>query len=93
MEAKWYHSGYKPSLSEYLDNAWLSITGPVILTHLYFLSQPSFTDEALQSIMNYPKIVRLVGMIMRITDDMATSDVRTISFFRATLSYILFALC
>ncbi|WOG94910.1 hypothetical protein DCAR_0314207 [Daucus carota subsp. sativus] len=74
VEAKWYHSGYKPSLSEYLDNAWISITGPVVLTHLYFLTEPSFTDEALQSIMNCPKIVRLVSMIIRITDDIATSD-------------------
>ncbi|KAF1001911.1 hypothetical protein AG4045_023791 [Apium graveolens] len=73
LEAKWYHSGYKPSLKEYLDNAWITITGPIILTHSYFLTATSFTDEALQSIRNYPKIVRLAATILRIADDMGTS--------------------
>lgn len=73
LEAKWYHSGYKPSLSEYLDNAWISITGPIILTHSYFLTATSFTDEALQSIKSYPKIVRLAATILRLADDMGTS--------------------
>lgn len=73
LEAKWYHSGYKPNLKEYLDNAWISITGPVVLTHSYFLTATSFTDEALQSIRNYPKIVRLAATILRIADDMGTS--------------------
>lgn len=77
LEAKWYHSGYKPNLKEYLDNAWISITGPVVLTHSYFLTATSFTDEALQSIRNYPKIVRLAATILRIADDMGTSYVRT----------------
>ncbi|KAK1355753.1 (+)-delta-cadinene synthase [Heracleum sosnowskyi] len=73
LEAKWYHSGYKPSLKEYLDNAWISITGPIILTHSYFLTATSITDEALQTIRTYPKIVRLASTILRIADDMGTS--------------------
>ncbi|KAA3455918.1 terpene synthase 10-like [Gossypium australe] len=28
MEAKWYHSGYIPTFKEYIDNAWISISGP-----------------------------------------------------------------
>lgn len=81
LEAKWYHSGYKPSLSEYLDNAWISITGPIILTHSYFLTATSCTDEALTSIMSYPKIVRLATTILRLADDMGTSYVRILNLF------------
>nr|AUG98169.1 gamma-terpinene synthase [Trachyspermum ammi] len=73
LEAQWYHSGYKPSLKEYLDNAWISITGPIILTHSYFLTATSLPEEALKSIWNYPKVVRLAATILRIADDMGTS--------------------
>ncbi|KDP35320.1 hypothetical protein JCGZ_09479 [Jatropha curcas] len=31
LEAKWYYSGYTPTLQEYIDNAWISISAPVIL--------------------------------------------------------------
>uniref|UniRef100_A0A2N9HVV0 Terpene synthase N-terminal domain-containing protein n=1 Tax=Fagus sylvatica TaxID=28930 RepID=A0A2N9HVV0_FAGSY len=33
VEAKWYYSGYTPSLQEYNSNAWISIAGPVVLVH------------------------------------------------------------
>ncbi|KAE8689902.1 hypothetical protein F3Y22_tig00110931pilonHSYRG00264 [Hibiscus syriacus] len=28
LEAKWFHSGYKPTFKEYIDNAWASIAAP-----------------------------------------------------------------
>ncbi|CAK9316331.1 unnamed protein product [Citrullus colocynthis] len=34
LEAKWYYTNYKPTLEEYLDNAWISISGPVIRDEL-----------------------------------------------------------
>ncbi|KAK7853612.1 myrcene synthase [Quercus suber] len=34
LEAKWYNSGYKPSLQEYIENAWISISAPTILDEL-----------------------------------------------------------
>ncbi|KAL6328050.1 hypothetical protein AAG906_033318 [Vitis piasezkii] len=27
LEAKWYYNGYKPTLQEYISNAWISISG------------------------------------------------------------------
>ncbi|KAK1393329.1 myrcene synthase, chloroplastic-like [Heracleum sosnowskyi] len=74
LEAQWYHIGYKPSLREYLDNAWISITGPVILTHSYFLTATSITDEALQCLKTYPYIIRLSATILRLADDLGTSS-------------------
>ncbi|KAI5440767.1 hypothetical protein KIW84_010295 [Lathyrus oleraceus] len=42
IEARWYHSGYTPSLEEYLENAWISIGTSNILIHGYFLTQHGF---------------------------------------------------
>ncbi|GMN40957.1 hypothetical protein TIFTF001_010183 [Ficus carica] len=28
VEAKWYHNGYKPTMQEYIENAWVSIAAP-----------------------------------------------------------------
>ncbi|WOG98396.1 hypothetical protein DCAR_0417737 [Daucus carota subsp. sativus] len=74
VEAKWYNSGYKPSLSEYLDNAWVSISGPVILTYTYFLTADSVKEEDLQCLMTYPNILRHSATILRLADDMGTSS-------------------
>ncbi|KAL8154782.1 terpene synthase 10-like [Apium graveolens] len=74
LEARWYHSGYKPSLSEYLNNAWISISTPVVLTHAYFLTANSISEEALQCLMSYPNIVRLPATILRLADDLGTSS-------------------
>ena len=63
-------------LSEYMDNAWILITGPVILTHSYFLTANSNTDDALQYLKTYPKIIRLSAKILRLVDDMGTSSVQ-----------------
>nr|GEX36041.1 R-linalool synthase QH1, chloroplastic-like [Tanacetum cinerariifolium] len=37
-EARWYYAGYTPTLQEYLDNAYESVSGPVILMHVNFLT-------------------------------------------------------
>ncbi|KAK9993981.1 hypothetical protein SO802_023684 [Lithocarpus litseifolius] len=73
VEAKWYYSGYIPSLEEYLENAWISITTPVILTHAYFLVTNPITKEALDFLEEYPKIFYWSAMILRLADDLGTS--------------------
>ncbi|PPE00220.1 hypothetical protein GOBAR_DD02755 [Gossypium barbadense] len=39
VEAKWYYSGYIPTLNEYMDNAWISIAVPLVLSHSFFLTK------------------------------------------------------
>ncbi|KAF5188750.1 Myrcene synthase protein [Thalictrum thalictroides] len=73
LEAKWFHTGYKPTLQEYLDNACISLGGPLVLVHSYFLMRPEITKEALEYIESYPSLIRLTSMILRLADDLGTS--------------------
>ncbi|CDP15198.1 unnamed protein product [Coffea canephora] len=73
QEAKWYHSGYVPTLQEYLDNAWISISAPVILVHAYFFVSSPITNEALECLDRYHNIIRCSAMILRLADDLGTS--------------------
>nr|QCF60508.1 eucalyptol synthase [Salvia dorisiana] len=73
IEANWYHKGYKPSLEEYINNAWMSIGGVPILSHLFFRLTDSIEEEASESVHEYHDIVRASCMILRLADDMGTS--------------------
>lgn len=68
-----YNICYSGQTFWYLDNAWISISTPVVWPHSYFLTANSISDEALQCSMNYPNIVRLPAIILRLEDDLGTS--------------------
>ncbi|XP_038902516.1 terpene synthase 10-like [Benincasa hispida] len=73
LEAKWYHTGYKPTLEEYLDNGWISISGPVILVHAYvFVTSPTIKD--MESFKQYIDVIRWSSTILRLADDLGTSS-------------------
>ncbi|KAL3538331.1 hypothetical protein ACH5RR_001697 [Cinchona calisaya] len=74
QEAKWYHSGYVPTLQEYLENAWISISAPVILVHAYFFVTKPIKKEALVCLDKYHNIIRCSAMILRLADDLGTSS-------------------
>ncbi|WCJ31208.1 Myrcene synthase chloroplastic [Euphorbia peplus] len=74
LEAKWYHCGYTPTLEEYIENAWISISAPVILVHAFFLTRDEITVDSLKCLKEYPEIVRLSSVILRLADDLATSS-------------------
>lgn len=78
VEATWYKQGYTPTLEEYMNNAWISISAPLILVHAYFLTTNHLTEEALDyCLLKYPTIVRQSAIILRLADDLGTSSVRT----------------
>ncbi|KAK8933948.1 hypothetical protein KSP39_PZI015819 [Platanthera zijinensis] len=72
VEARWYYTGYTPTLNEYLENAWLTIGGPLLQTAAYFLSE-ELTKEALDSLEFYPEVVRYSAIVTRLYDDLGTS--------------------
>ncbi|WJX73070.1 hypothetical protein P8452_56892 [Trifolium repens] len=79
IEAKWYHSGYAPTLEEYLENAWISIGAPVIITHAYFVIPHSFKMEDLVHLEENPNIIRFSAMILRLANDLGTYKVLVIT--------------
>ncbi|KAL8264956.1 hypothetical protein R6Q59_023086 [Mikania micrantha] len=73
MEARWYHSGYKPTLEEYLDNAYVSIGGPLILLHVMCLSSFTSTQQMLECMQNAENIIHYSSLISRLANDLGTS--------------------
>ncbi|KAJ0966082.1 hypothetical protein J5N97_027220 [Dioscorea zingiberensis] len=73
VEAEWFHNGYKPSLPEYLNNGWMSVSGTVVLVLVFLLSKQRKTKEALQHLMHYPNLIRSSSMIFRLCNDLGTS--------------------
>ncbi|XP_042008826.1 1,8-cineole synthase, chloroplastic-like [Salvia splendens] len=73
IEANWYHKGYKPSLEEYINNAWITVGGVPVLSHLFFRVTDSLDKEAAESVHKYHEIVRASCTITRLADDMGTS--------------------
>ncbi|CAK7349935.1 unnamed protein product [Dovyalis caffra] len=74
QEARWYHAGYKPTLKEYLGNAWMSISTPLVLGHAFFFITNPITEEASKCIMEYPDIIRYSSLIFRLANDLGTSS-------------------
>ncbi|KAL0335048.1 UNVERIFIED_CONTAM: (-)-alpha-terpineol synthase [Sesamum radiatum] len=73
QEAEWYLGGYAPTLEEYMNNAWISASVPVVLFHAYFLVTNPTGEEAVRSLHKYHGIVRFSAMILRLANDLATS--------------------
>ncbi|XP_057812515.1 terpineol synthase, chloroplastic-like [Salvia miltiorrhiza] len=72
-EAEWYHTGYKPTMEEYIDVAWLSISAHLILAHVFFLISNPIEKEAAESLRNYDDVIRNSAMVLRLADDLGTS--------------------
>ncbi|KAG7981062.1 hypothetical protein I3843_05G212900 [Carya illinoinensis] len=74
LEAKWYYNSYTPSFQEYIENAWVSISAPVVLVHAYFAVTNPITKESCDFLeAEYPNIIRCSSMILRLADDLGTS--------------------
>ncbi|KAG7944364.1 hypothetical protein I3843_15G097200 [Carya illinoinensis] len=73
LEANWFYNGHTPSLQEYFECGWITIALPNILVHCYFFINNPITEEALDSLEEYPDIIRLSSFIGRLADDLGTS--------------------
>lgn len=79
-EAQWYYSGYTPTLEEYLNNAKVSISSPTIISQVYFTLATSTEKTVIESVYGYHNILYLSGMILRLADDLGTTQVYFILF-------------
>ncbi|KAK8934054.1 hypothetical protein KSP39_PZI015403 [Platanthera zijinensis] len=72
VEARWYYAGYTPTLNEYFENAWVTVTIPLLLTSAHCASE-ELTEDALNSFEFYPEVARHSSMLTRLYDDLGTS--------------------
>lgn len=75
-EAEWYDNGHKPSMEEYINNAWISSGGVPILSHIYFRLTDSIQREGADEMHKYHDLVRASSTILRLGNDLGTSLVR-----------------
>ncbi|KZV37529.1 terpene synthase 10-like [Dorcoceras hygrometricum] len=73
QEAKWYSEAYTPTLEEYMNNAWISISTPVMLGFAFILTTNSLHMEDISNFLNYHDVIRWSATFVRIADDLGTS--------------------
>ncbi|KAL6143836.1 hypothetical protein ACLB2K_054531 [Fragaria x ananassa] len=73
-EAEWRYNNYTPTFEEYIANAWISVSGVLLLVHTYFLLNQNISDEALECLVNHHDLLRWPSLIFRLSNDLATSE-------------------
>ncbi|GKC20259.1 (E)-beta-ocimene synthase, chloroplastic-like protein [Tanacetum coccineum] len=74
VEARWTHNKYIPTLEDYLNNAWRSVSGVVILTHGYFLINKETKKDMIESLEKYHELLKWSSTIFRLCNDLGTSS-------------------
>ena len=72
IESNWYHSGYKPTFEEYMNNAWISVAGPIMLVHSYIFVASQISKQELERLTKYEDTIRWSSTIMRLANDLLT---------------------
>lgn len=81
QEARWFHSGYKPSMEEYMQNGVHSIAGP-LMTFFQFVSSPDpIVIQEHEYLKTDPHLVKCLSSIGRLQNDLGTSSVQHIYHF------------
>ncbi|KAF7140217.1 hypothetical protein RHSIM_Rhsim06G0155900 [Rhododendron simsii] len=73
VEARWFYSGFIPTLEEYLKNAWKSVGGPAAIAHAYLLLGSPITKTSLHSFKASSELIYWSSIITRLSDDLGTS--------------------
>nr|ACM92062.1 linalool synthase [Osmanthus fragrans var. thunbergii] len=73
-EAQWINNGYTPSLEEYLNNACISFGATPVIMHVFFTLSVSIDKPVIECLYRTHNILRYVGMLVRLTDDLSTSS-------------------
>ncbi|KAG6416524.1 hypothetical protein SASPL_123956 [Salvia splendens] len=72
VEAKWFWRGESPSLVKYLENGWVSSSGPVLSLHA-LLGAGHDTDESVAAFDNNQEIIHHASLVIRLCNDQGTS--------------------
>ncbi|KAL5839741.1 hypothetical protein ACOSQ4_012349 [Xanthoceras sorbifolium] len=74
VEAKWFHSGYKPTMEEYMINALKSIAIPMMNVNAYLSAANPIIEKELKYLESTPNILQYSSKIGRLQNDLATSS-------------------
>ncbi|KAJ6829639.1 terpene synthase 10-like isoform X1 [Iris pallida] len=74
QEAKWHHTKYMPTFTEYLNNGWISVSGPHVLFHVEVLLCQDQRKGSLDLFESCQRLVKLSSTIFRLCNDLATSS-------------------
>ncbi|KAL9668703.1 hypothetical protein QQ045_006241 [Rhodiola kirilowii] len=72
-EARWFHSGYKPTLDEYMNNAWVTISMPSCSLHGHVFDPKPIMGKQVQYLESYPALLKWSSITLRLLDDLGTS--------------------
>ncbi|XP_048141438.1 alpha-farnesene synthase-like [Rhodamnia argentea] len=72
-EAKWDSTGHRPSLEEYLSNAWTSSSGPLIMSHAYYYVGHKKLEDVADLLQTNKDLIYNVSVIIRLCNDLGTS--------------------
>ncbi|KDP27308.1 hypothetical protein JCGZ_20296 [Jatropha curcas] len=72
QEAKWSFNESIPPFEEYLENAWRSASGNVLLIHTYLLLCQSSSKVSLECFSDYHHLLKWPSIIFRLSNDLAT---------------------
>nr|VDD58288.1 unnamed protein product [Brassica oleracea] len=74
VEAKWHKKKHKPSVEEYMQNAWISISAPTILAHFYCVFSDKISSQVLETLSRHQQhVVRCSAIVLRLANDLGTS--------------------
>ncbi|XP_074590690.1 monoterpene synthase 8, chloroplastic-like [Curcuma longa] len=74
LEAKWSRGKCtSPTVEEYLENGWLSVSGHIFLTHAYCMS-PYLTKSDLENFNTYPQFLQWSSMNFRLCNDLVETE-------------------
>ncbi|KAK9996529.1 hypothetical protein SO802_021215 [Lithocarpus litseifolius] len=72
IEARWFRSGYIPTVNEYLENSCISVGAYAAAIHAYILQRFTLTESTLHCLKNGSELLYWSSLIARLSDDLAT---------------------
>ncbi|RWR93541.1 Geraniol synthase, chloroplastic [Cinnamomum micranthum f. kanehirae] len=73
MEAKWYSSGYTPTLEEFVQTSWISVESLGIQMYVYAILGKNLAPESSDFPEKISDILPLARMMIQFPDDLGTS--------------------
>ncbi|KAJ8531273.1 hypothetical protein K7X08_026707 [Anisodus acutangulus] len=73
VDTKWYYDQHTPNFHEFLDHAWVSISGPLLIKHAYICTMDPIKKDDLELLEKNPPLVQWPSLIGRLADDLSTS--------------------